>query len=395
MIAVAAFAAAAFACDVAEPDSSSAASAGDTVDAADTSEGGETEVEAPPSSGVEEQVVSLPGPAGEASDDLFPDLDGDDLVWTQLWFDANAPGADPEYDCMRCPYCDGCRIDVVYRKLPDGPLVVLDEGTTPRTGPRVGDGLACWRDDSGQIHVRDLDSGQQEDVVVPGYVQATPVPYGGKVWWWGYDQRYGYTILSYELETDLVRAEVTGYLRLQNNQLSPNSQLANIGYRQPFAVGDDGLVFIAWDGSSQVRLWPWAGDPIIRVTSAQRMFQHVLPRPDGALVTLSYRRDDGCNGSQCDLMIDAFADKELEPLAVDAVPTRFVEPAMADEAVVWVDYRDGPYTVYAVDADGRETRISSDLAEVGALSNVAADGQRVVWADRRSGRWRLVMGSLP
>ena len=113
----------------------------------------------------------------------------------------------------------------------------------------------------------------------------------------------------------------------------------------------------------------------------------------GGDTTMVVDQAETCVRGLCDLLIEAFGDGGLQPVAIDALPTRYVLPALAGERYVWVDYRDGPYAVHGVDPDGRELRLSSDRAEIGALSNVAASGQRVVWADRRSGRWRLVAGS--
>lgn len=77
-------------------------------------------------------------------------------------------------------------------------------------------------------------------------------------------------------------------------------------------------------------------------------------------------------------------------LAVDAVPTRYVAPAVDGARIVWLDHRDGPYTLYGVGPMGDEVRLTSDEAEIGAVSTIAASGGRVVWADRRTGHWRIM-----
>ena len=384
------------ACDAAEPGDGPAATHDvadgvDGVDGVDTSEVSGTDSTVPETvapSAADERIVSVSGGRGERRDDLFPDVSGDDLVWVQVWFEASA-GTAADADCLRDPYTTGCHWDVMHRRLPDGPAQVLFAGQSPRSSPRVGDGTAVWLDDAGDTWVKEFASGDTTRVPLAMWLQATPVPHAGKLWWWGYDSLSGsYAFISYELTSGTTRTGLSTYPFDPN--LSPTSPLSSLARRQPFTVTDDAVLFAFWNASLGIQQWPFSGNARPLIEDAERSHLRVLERDDGSLVTLSYDTTADCQPASCALAFTAFTGDIASPLAPAAVPTRYVEPVGDGDRVLWLDRRDGPYALYGVTPDGHELRLSSEKAEIGALSSIAAGNGRVVWADRRSGRWRLM-----
>lgn len=372
-------------CDVAEI---TPADQVDSIDADATSEvaaevGGEVVV--PPPAHLERLVTT-----GDA-DDLYPDLAGDDLVWARLWLDTSAPGATAETDCLTCPYCSGCRFDVMHKRLPDGPETLLHGSTTPHSAPRVGDGVVTWADASGNIAVHDLASGSTSTVVAAAWVGATPVPRDGRLWWLGYDpDAQQNALMSWTRATGILRAELHTWM----NSLywGFGSALGAIGERQPFVLGEDQVLWPSWSGTSIIMGWPYQGSAITTaLEDPERDHVRVLILAGDTFITESYVRAVGCSTSDCELALmahDAAGSRRLVP---DARPSRYVPPVTDGERVAWVDRRGGPYTVYGLDASGVGERLSSEQAVIGALSNLAASEGRVVWSDRRNGHWQLVV----
>ena len=374
-------------CDVAEVDGLVATGTDADVDVRVDADVGADVVEV----GGSERVVSLAGlgARGEAREDLFPDLSGDDLVWVQSWLDVSAPGVNAETQCLSCPYCNGCRWDLMYRRLPAGPPEVLSTGASPRSGPLVGDGVIVWLDDAGNVVLRDLVTAEVTRVPALTWLSATPTPHGGRLWWWGYDSLSGsYGLISYDRKNGVLKSGLSVYL--QDPNASASSSLSGLSRRQPFTVTDDAVLFALWEETISIQQWSFTGNATPVIKDPQRSHLRVLQRADGALVTLSYDNTDGCQTAACALAFTAFVGEAETPLAPDAVPTRYVPPVVAGDRLLWVDHRDGAYAVYGVGPDGAELRLSSDEAEIGAVSSIAASGRRVVWADHRSGRWRLM-----
>ncbi len=381
------------ACDVAAPDAGPAAHTADAEGPAEIAEvGGLDEVlahETSPPSPRAEAVISEGAGVGEARDDLFPDLAGDDLVWIRVWLDTSIANVDAATDCMTCPGCHGCRFDVVHRRLPDGPARTLDSGRMPRTGPRVGGGLASWVDDEGRILVRNLAGDTHEIVTTGTWLQAAPVPFDGKLWWRAWDnasQRHAVFVHDIASAT----RERAFSAELFDPYWVASSQLAQLAQRQPFSIGAHGVDFVATDDAQSVRRWAWQGSPEVLLTQAERVFARVLQRADGTVVTAGYPASTGCVVGQCELALHALDRAGIAPIAPDARPSLYTTPVVGGDTVVWLDRRDGRYQVHAAGPDGAERRLSSELAEIGAVSTLAANARGAVWADRRSGRWRLV-----
>lgn len=64
-----------------------------------------------------------------------------------------------------------------------------------------------WLDGSSVIHVRDVDSGDSFQGSPQAWIGTTPVPFNGKVWWWGYDSSVGYGVVSFDYTRDVIEAE--------------------------------------------------------------------------------------------------------------------------------------------------------------------------------------------
>ena len=353
------------ACDVAEVDSAA------SRDAADVSELAEVEVTQPSS-------VEQPIEGDGASDDLFPDLSGDDLVWVQVRLDTSV--AAPETDCLTCPYCAGCRFDLVHRRLPDRQTTLLAAQAQATSRPRVHDGTVVWLDGSSVIHVRDVDSGESYQGSPQAWIGTTPVPFNGKVWWWGYDSSVGYGVVSFDYTRDVIQAEH------RVSMLDPNlstGSLASFARSQPFSIDAHGIVFATNDARALMR-WAFRGEAEVLVqneASGARLLRG-LTRDDGRLVVLS---DDGD------------ARLTLDGHDLSTTPSRYVAPVVDGDRVLWLDFRDGGYAVFGAREAGRAgtsapeiVRVSSEAAVIGAISSIGASDGRVVWSDHRSGRWRLM-----
>ena len=372
-------------CDVAEPDTLPAQAMHDTRAESDAGD----DTSAPPSpSTPEDELVSTGGAVGEARDDLFPDLSGNDLVWLRIWLDEAAPGAAADTDCLVTPYMAGCRFDAMYRALPDGPAEVLYEGRSPRSAPRVGDGLAVWLEDGGGLIVRELATRSQRPVPVSSWVPTTPTPFDGELWWYGYDSwSGGYGLMAYDLASELTELRVSTYL--QDPHWSPSSQLSQLSQRQPFSAGDERIVWVAWDGTQVVQEWPYGGKPDTIVSEPSRAAVRALLLDDDVLVTMS-QTNVGCQPSACELDFTSYEGSDEHALAADAEPSRYVPPVADGGRIVWLDRRNGMYEVWGAAADGSAMPLSSVDAVIGAVSTLAASEGLVVWADRRSGRFRLM-----
>ncbi len=351
------------ACDVAEVEP---AASHDTRNVGDVAEVSEVAAEVIEPTAVEQVIESE-----AASDDLFPDLSSNDLVWVKVRLDTSVGAADT--DCTSCPYCAGCRFEVVHRRLPNRQTLLLAGQAQPSARPRVRDGVAVWLDASSVIHVRDLDSAKAYRGDPQTWLGATPVPHGGKVWWWGYHQGAGYGLISFDYKRDLIVAE-HGASILDLNISSGN--LADLAREQPFSIDARGIVYANYDARTLLR-WAFEGEAeeLLRHAPDEARLLRGLTRADGRLVVLA---DDG----DAHLMVD---DEVLS-----TTPSRYVAPVVDGDRVVWLDFREGGYAVYGAGDASEVVRVSSSAAVIGAISSIAASDGRVVWSDHRSGRWRLM-----
>lgn len=367
-------------------DADVAADAVDATDAIDAADGADGDVHSDPEVVGRERVVSSDG----AHDDLAPDLSGDDLVWMRIRLDPAVAAVTPDTDCVSCPYCNGCTFSAIYRRLPGGDERVLDEGRQPRAAPRVGDGVAVWLDDAGHAAFREVGAALGPVVKLPEWVwiAPTPVPAAGALWWWGYDSTVSrYALMRYDRASGAITPHDLG-ANLASGLSPPSTQLYSLVARPPFTLAEDGVLFVPDSGAGLVRRWRWDGSvetvdfgPDLRPRAAEAI--------DGAVMSLAY--PTRC--SPCALAL-AIVDRDgPAPRAPDAAPSIHVNPVGDGERFVWVDHRDGPYTIMAAAADGDEVRVSSDAAVIGALSPIAASAGRVAWADRRDGRMRIMLGA--
>jgi hypothetical protein len=220
------------------------------------------------------------------------------------------------------------------------------------------------------------------------------------LWWYGYDNASGnwgleaYDVLAGEVELQIVAP--------MSDAWWSSGGLNGMGSAQPFALGTERVVWGQWGpvtgdvsvSGFTVHAWPYAGsEATIVAIDPERDHLHPMLTENDTLITASYLRSEGCSVPKCDLSLTAYpATGAARELAPGAKPTLLLEPVVTGNRVVWLDHRDGLYQVWAVDvaapAEG-PVRITSDKAQVGTLSTIAAGPRGAVWADRRTGHWRL------
>lgn len=347
---------------------------------------------------VEEVVAAAPivsaSPRAVPRHDLFPDLSGDQLVWTSLWLDTGAPGASAETDCLACTYCTGCRADIVTRRLPDGPALTVYAGTRVLGAAKVGEGVVSFRDESGAVAVFDLETRAVRRFQAAGSgSSAAALPQRGALWDYAYDgarQRYMFRACPLGGSTCEGRLEAS-----PRNEVSSNgTSLFELGRQQPFGATPDRLLWVSFEAQSKVMSWSYDGTVRTEASSAELMFRCPLVRDDGVIIAQAYPYASGCSSAACTLGFVRLEDGSAEPILPDAKATRFVAPTMAGDRLVWVDRRAAEYVVMSASPSGAMTRLSGDGAEIGTSSNLAASGRRVAWAERRQGRWRIVAKTL-
>lgn len=334
-----------------------------------------------------------------ASDDLFPALDGDDLVWVRLTVDAAAaPAGGEPPDCMASPYLDACDWRLMTRKLPAGSERLLLVSSGVPYPPVVSGGHVVFTDSSNQ-QTWDITlaggASQPLDAIPPGH-RAVALR-DGRVWSYGYDYvGGGMSTIAVELAsgervaTVLMNASDYGWWA---------GALGALARPPSVDVGDDHLVWSTWSGSSVIMSAALDGsDPGPLGVDAD--LDLIRPRVVGdRAVVESYVRASGC-GQFCALgLVVVGDDGGLTPIA-DAEPSAYVALASHGARVAWVDRRGGAYAIWGValaaDASrARPERLSSDAARIGTLGPPAVGASRVVWSDRRSGRWHLVERSWP
>ena len=372
------------ACD-AEPEAARS-ELGDTGDASDSGDVGPREV-------VAAATVVSTSPRSGPRDDLFPDLSGEDLVWTSVWLDTSVSGATSDTDCMACPYCVGCRADVLTRRLPAGPVVTVYAAPRVIGAARVGEGVVSFRDETGQLAVFDLGTRAVTRFSTgSGGTSWAGVPHDGAVWLHGYDPtRQNYMIRACRIGGTTCEGKLEANAR---DELSSNgTNLYELGRRQPFAAGER-LVWSTFDDRSRVMSWSYAGTITTEAADSELMFRSPLLRGDGVVIAQAYERQGGCWSSDCVLGFFRLEGGEAEAILPEARPSRFVGPAMAGDRLVWIDRGEGNYVVMSATPAGEVRRLSGDGAEIGTTSNLAADGRRVAWAERRQGKWRIVAKTL-
>ncbi len=339
---------------------------------------------------------------GSDGDDLFPSLDGDELVWVRIRVDATLLASGQEApDCLSCPYCTGCVADIRHRRLPDGEEETLSTTYGVRAAPRIGDGHIVWFDQNGYIQLYDLATRRTASVPETTYGNRTPIPFGGALWWYGYDYSswgswglMAYDLSAGERSTELVTPMDDGWWG--------SGGLNGMGVGQPFALGTKRVVWSRWEAADAqaeewtfvVHAWPYYGTEAPAVPlDPERDHIHPMLTASDTLVTENYLHGAGCTVGNCDLALTAYpANGAPRELAPGAKPSLLIDPVVAGDRIVWLDHRDGLYHLWAVDvarpAEGAR-RMTSDKAKVGTLSTFAAGTRGLVWADRRTGRWRL------
>ncbi|MFO0744944.1 MAG: hypothetical protein U1F43_04605 [Myxococcota bacterium] len=392
MLAAALFAACDTAGDGAAVDADAVGS--DATPRADTAADAAADTVAPSTAG--EQVLTKGN-----GDDLFPSLDGDDLVWARLIVDRSSLAPDATApDCLQCPWCGGCNWQVVHKRLPSGNERVLHLGVGLGAAPRVRDGHVAFVDGNNQATLIDLGSGDEQPLNDTIYSGRAPLMRDGRVWWYGWDSRRGaQAILAWDVATN-TRA-LSLQVSLSEWWWGSQSQLAGIGRAMPFDVDGERAVFAAWSTTASIEAVSLATGEIttLVVDPARDHIRALLVA--GTLVTLSYDHALGCGEASCALAFTAFGVDGPTALAPDAEPSIYLTPVVDATRLVWLDKRDPSYALWGLDladlGDGSDgaaaeaVRLTSAEAHLGAFSPPTLSAERLVWADRRSGRWHLVM----
>ena len=292
--------------------------------------------------------------------------------------------------------------EVRHKRLPNGEEAILSTTSGLRAAPRVGDGRVVWFDQNGYIQFHDLAAKQTETIAETAYGNRTPLPFAGRLWWYGYD--YGdwnnWGLMAYDVSS--AQRAPTLVTQMDDGGWGSGG-LNGMGRGQPFALGTKRVVWSRWEPVDEkavewtfvVHAWPHAGTeaPALALDPERDHIRPMLTAND-TLVTENYLHSEGCTVSNCNLALTAYPTNGTpRVLAPAAKPTLLIDPVVAGERIVWLDHRDGLYQLWAVDVAQPAkdaVRITSEKARIGTLSTFAASTTRgVVWADRRTGQWRL------
>ena len=331
----------------------------------------------------------------DSADQLFPALEGDDLIWVEgrpalaRVGDAEAPVV----DCLACPTCGNCVWEIKHLDLGSGETSVLGSETSLRGPPRLRDGIAVWMRTDGGFDALDLGTGEtwgaSGDAI--GYLNVTPIPAAGALWWVGYHSSDGRSgIQRYVLATGKTELVSEGWL--YSNWDPSGGGLAQVARSAIFDVDSNGDAVYPDNGG--VARTGAVGQPPTRLEldSTRTIIRVVSAGPDD-LVTLDYDADLGCAETTCILALHLWRDGVATPLTDDAArPTRYVAPVVSGRRVYWLDHRDGPYALYSTSLDDPEGGLRRETSEDAVLSGwvpPACSGGRCAWMDRRDGTWRI------
>lgn len=336
---------------------------------------------------------------GDDGDDLFPSIAGDDLTWVRLRSDRTGLGpGETATDCLSCPWCGTCVSEIRYKHLPNGEEQVLASEYGLRSAPEIGDGRITWCDTNGVMQIHALATGRTDPVPQQSYANRAPIPLDDRLWWYGYDPNGNWGLVAYDVATAEAR---TAIVTTMNSPWWGSGGLNGVGIGQPFVLGSERVVWSSWEPVDDlqqtygfvIHSWPYAGitAPIVAIDPAR---DHAFPllTDNDTLVTANYLRSEGCSVQRCDLALTAYRPtggvRELTP---GGKPSLLVDPVVTGNRVAWLDYRDGRYQIWSIDlaSDRPAARLTSEVAQVGTLSTIAAGTRGVVWADHRSGHWRL------
>jgi hypothetical protein len=356
-------------------------------------DGGESVVIAPPPEG-ERPVIAESGE--DSPDQLFPTLEGDDLVWVEgRPVPARLGDADPAtIDCLACPTCGWCDWEVKHKDLASGESSVLWTQTTLRAPPRLKGGIVVWIRSDGGFDALDLGSGQtwgaSGDAI--GYLNVTPIPAAGALWWNGYHPQDGRSgIQRYVLATGKLELVSEGWL--YSNWDPSGSGLAQVAKSAIFDVDSNGDAVYPENGGAVARTGAIGQPPTRLELDSARTFIRVVAAGTDELVTVDYAADLGCAETTCVLALHLWRDGVATPLTDAAArPTRYVAPVVSGRRVYWLDHRDGPYVLYSTSLDDPEDGLRRETSEEAVLSGwvpPACSGGRCVWMDKRGGGWRV------
>ncbi len=349
-------------------------------------------------------------------DELYPDLDpkdADALVYVVSRLDpAKLPkGTTVAPNCIQCPTCQGCAMEVWHKNVSSGKATKLTDAASGwlNSSPRISGGVPYWLRNSNEL--MEYDFSKQAPVVLTFTAPPTPqnpwtqqyyfnnVPElsDGVYYWYGWHQAHNKNgILRVKRGTTQVELVVEDNLY---HWYFGNGGGSNLGRRQVFTVSDNRIAYPRYDHDTGVQRVRYM---LYDLKTGQKT---TLADADGYTVVggilgggrVAWKRADakkGCSeqGCEIDLVAKELTGTELGVGSSAAKPSVYAELVMAGSWLLWVDYREVTYAVYGVDLasnERREVRVTGEEAVVGAYVGPVVSGNRIVWMDRRSGNWDL------
>ena len=363
--------------------------------------------------GVDAGPIGPPAPDGSDEiavtetpfDDILPDVGEAGIVFLRVDVDLTLleEGQDPPA-CLACPNCAACLWRVMHVDNDGVEQLLSEESPSPGSGPRIVGKRVVWlkrQNGENETALHDLETGQTTTIKVDGsWLAAVPILQNEVLYWAGYSYTNGqHGIYGTDLEsksTTLIKAA---------NPYNPGFQstgaVALLGQHQPFALDGDRLAWSEWSSGGHVGVQLGSlGGGLPKLLGPDKGFNGLQPLiGDGWVAWKSYDLTKGCYDANCELTVQVR--RGMEPLedvtGSNADPTRFSRMTAAGTHLLWLDYRHGPYAIYArdmADPDGAELRLTSEQAVLSGSATPASHDGTVVWMDRRNGSWDIFRTAL-
>ena len=331
---------------------------------------------------------------------LYPAAAGDRVAWLRIALEPGDGVVGGELglsDCYTCPGCTGCRMEIRTLTRATGVRQVVavqraDGVDRIYSGPGLDGQSVYWLSEYSTLTIWDAATGGRRvlDLRLGGTFQPfdwrRPLLLAGRVYAYGWrDSQYGFA-----------RFGLDGSLELFIPARTVEAMVPDIPYehqrllsRPVFAT--DGRRF-AWpdaNGTWAVRVHDletsteWVVD-----SRVGWQFAHVSLTPEGVVYV-------GMDTMHCDPECDVavyLADGHQAPVRVTA-PTahvsRFGRPFEFGGLVHWIDYRDGPYALWAGAPGVPERRVLASETGLSAYFPPIRTPNALTWMERRDGVWGI------